>query len=90
MSAGLEIRIGHAPLPTKLDAIAAALAAVREAHRDTMPSKTWCQLYEAQQLLAIATVSCGTPATRSPLSGATATKSQQPQGDALVAAGSRG
>lgn len=57
-------------LAQKLDAIAAALSAVREAHRDTMPSKTWCTLYEAQQLLAQATLSSSSAAkSQTPVSG---------------------
>jgi hypothetical protein len=39
--AAIEIRIGNATLVQKLDAIAAALVAVREAHRDTMNPRQW-------------------------------------------------
>lgn len=48
----LEIRIGNVSLPAKLDALGAALAAIREAHRGDMPPKAWAALYRAQDAIS--------------------------------------
>ncbi|MFA6962400.1 MAG: hypothetical protein WC205_16720 [Opitutaceae bacterium] len=48
---GIEIRIGDVPLPVKLDAIGATLAAVREAHGDTIPPRCWAAMHRAQEAI---------------------------------------
>jgi len=48
----LEIRIADVELPAKLDALGAALAAVREAHRDQITPKAWAALNRAQENIA--------------------------------------
>ena len=47
----LDLRITGVSLVAKLDAIGAALAAVREAHRDQMPQSCWQQLHLAQEAI---------------------------------------
>ena len=59
--AAIEIRIGDAPLTAKLDVIAASIAAVREAHRDTMSIKSWHALHRAQQMIAEAQIHATEP-----------------------------
>ncbi|MBL9187886.1 MAG: hypothetical protein JNK23_10430 [Opitutaceae bacterium] len=56
----IEIRIGDVPLGWKLDAIGAALAAVREAHRGTMPNACWAALHRAEKEIAAAILASGT------------------------------
>lgn len=53
---GIEIRIGGADLATKLDALGAAIAAVREAHKDTMLPECWAALNDAQENIAAAMI----------------------------------
>jgi hypothetical protein len=48
----IEIRIGNVDLTTKLDALGAALAAVREAHREQISPKAWAALHRAQENIA--------------------------------------
>ena len=48
----IEIRIGNVGLVPKLDALGAAIAAVREAHRDEMSPASWAALNRAQDQLA--------------------------------------
>lgn len=48
----IEIRIGTTDLASKLDALGAAVAAVREAHRDTMSVRSWAAMNRAQDFLA--------------------------------------
>lgn len=50
--ANIEIRIGDVPLAAKLDAIGALIAAVREAHRDTISVKGWAAMNRAQENIA--------------------------------------
>ncbi len=47
----LEIRIGHVDFTAKIDAIAAALQAVRLAHRDEISARSWAVLNEVERLL---------------------------------------
>ncbi len=47
----VEIKIGNVPLAWKLDAIAAALAAVLEAHRDTISQRSWAAVNRARDNL---------------------------------------
>jgi hypothetical protein len=47
----IEIRIGDVPLAWKLDAIGAALLAVRDAHRDTMPPAAWAAINRANDAI---------------------------------------
>jgi hypothetical protein len=49
--AAIEIRIGNVDLVTKLDALAAAIAAIREAHRYEMSPAAWAALNDAQAAL---------------------------------------
>ena len=53
----IEIRIGDVPLVAKLDALGAAVAAVRDAHGDTMSKKAWAAMHRAQNALAEAMLS---------------------------------
>lgn len=55
----IEIKIGNVGLVPKLDAIAAAIAAVREAHRNGMPVACWAALHRAQEALAEAILTPG-------------------------------
>lgn len=48
----IEIRIASVDLVTKLDALGAAIAAVREAHRDDMSPRAWAALNRAQEAIA--------------------------------------
>lgn len=57
--AAVEVRIGNVGLAPKLDALAAALDAVKAAHRDTMPTACWRAIGEAQDALARATMTAG-------------------------------
>ncbi len=50
--APIEIKIPNLGLVPKLDAIGAALAAVKEAHRDDMGVDTWCAIGQAQECIA--------------------------------------
>ncbi|ACB76675.1 hypothetical protein [Opitutus terrae] len=52
----IEIRIANVDLPTKLDALGAALAAIREAHRDDMSVQSWAALHRAQEAIAEAII----------------------------------
>ena len=52
----IEIRIGDVSLAAKLDALAAALLAVRDAHRETMGAKCWPAINRALDNLAEATL----------------------------------
>lgn len=60
----VEIQIGDAPLGWKLAAIGAALAAVRDAHRDTMPVACWAEINRAHEALARAILASATAAKR--------------------------
>ncbi|MEI6861302.1 MAG: hypothetical protein WCL04_03530 [Verrucomicrobiota bacterium] len=51
-AARLELRFSAAPLPAKLDAIAAVIVALREAHAEELTPKQWENLGRAQALLA--------------------------------------
>lgn len=51
-SAAIEIRICTTDLAAKLDALGAAVVAVREAHRDTMSVRCWAAMNRAQDCLA--------------------------------------
>jgi len=53
----IEIRIGDVGLAAKLDALGAAIAAVREAHGDQMPRACWEQMHRAQESIAQAMMS---------------------------------
>lgn len=53
----IEIKIGTTDLASKLDALGAAVGAVREAHRDTMSAQCWAELHRAQEALAAAMLS---------------------------------
>lgn len=55
----IEITIANVGLVPKLDALGAALVAVREAHRDGMPPKCWAALHRAQEAIADAILSAG-------------------------------
>ncbi len=44
----IEIRTANVDLGTKLDAVGAALVAIREAHRDAMPVKCWAAINRAR------------------------------------------
>ncbi len=55
--AAIEIRIGNVSLAAKLDALAAALQAVRLAHRDDMSALSWAALNRAEAEIAEATLS---------------------------------
>ncbi len=52
----IQIRIGDVPLEAKLDALCAALQAVRLAHRDTMSVRSWAALNRAEEAIGEATV----------------------------------
>ena len=52
----IEIKIGNVDLATKLNAIGAALEAVRLAHRDEMPVECWAALNQAEERIAEATM----------------------------------
>ena len=52
IQAGIEIRIRDVDLAAKLDALGAAIAAVREAHRDTISTCGWAALHRAQEAIA--------------------------------------
>jgi hypothetical protein len=52
----IEFKIADVPLGSKLDALAAALVCVREAHRDTMSPRTWEAINRALDALAAATI----------------------------------
>lgn len=52
MSTSLEIRIAEVSLVAKLDAIGAALAAVREAHRAEISPEAWSAVNRAQRAIA--------------------------------------
>jgi hypothetical protein len=54
----VEIKIGNVPLTWKLDAIAAALDAVKQAHRDEMTPATWAAVNRAQDELGAASIGC--------------------------------
>lgn len=56
-SAAIEIRIGNVGLDVKLDAIAAALQTVKEAHRDEISPRSWAAIGRAQDAIAEATLS---------------------------------
>lgn len=56
----IEIKIANVGLVPKLDAIGAALTAVREAHRDGMPVKCWAAINRANEAIAEAILSAGT------------------------------
>lgn len=56
MKPAIVISIPDVPLEMKLDAIAAALVAVRDAHRDTMPPDCWAAINSAADCLAEATL----------------------------------
>ena len=58
----IEIRIGDVTLAAKLDALGAALVAVREAHRDGMPVECWAQINRAHEALGAAILYAGSPA----------------------------
>ncbi len=49
--AGIEIRIGDVPLAFKIDALGAALDAVREAHRDEISPESWAALNRARDCI---------------------------------------
>lgn len=53
----IEIRIANVDLATKLDALGAAIAAVREAHRYEMSARSWAALHRAQESIADAIIS---------------------------------
>lgn len=55
-TATIEIRIADVDLATKLDALGATIAAVREAHRDVMSPKSWAALHRAQEAIAEAMI----------------------------------
>jgi hypothetical protein len=57
----IEIRIANVDLAAKLDALGAAIAAVREAHRDEMSPRTWAALHRSQDALAEAILACARP-----------------------------
>jgi hypothetical protein len=57
----IEIRIGDVDLATMLDALGAAVAAVREAHRDTMSTRGWAALHRAQENIAEAMMDSSKP-----------------------------
>lgn len=52
----IGIRIGNVSIEAKLDALGAAIAAVREAHRDKVSNKQWAALHRAQEAIAEAMV----------------------------------
>ena len=52
--AAIEIKIGSVDLVSKLDALGAAIAAVREAHRFEMSAQSWSDLNRAQDAIAAA------------------------------------
>ena len=52
----IEIRVANVDLTTKLDALGAALAAIREAHRDEMSVRCWAEMNKAQEALAAAII----------------------------------
>jgi hypothetical protein len=55
----IEIKIANVGLVPKLDALGAAISAVREAHRYDIPPKCWAALHRAQEALADAILSAG-------------------------------
>lgn len=55
--AGIEVRFGNVSLAAKLDTLAAALQAVRLAHRDDMSALSWAALNRAEAEIAEATLS---------------------------------
>lgn len=59
MTMDIEIRIANVSLAEKLDALGAALAAVREAHREGMPAECWAAINRAQKNIAQATIHAG-------------------------------
>lgn len=52
----IEIRIPDGPLEQKLDCIAAALLAIREAHKDVMSPRAWGCLNLASEKIGEATL----------------------------------
>ncbi len=54
---GIEVRFGNVSLAAKLDTLAAALQAVRLAHRDDMSAASWAALNRAEAEIAEATLS---------------------------------
>lgn len=54
--AAIEIRIANVDLATKLDALGAVLAAIREAHRDGTSPRSWSALHRAQEAIAEAMI----------------------------------
>lgn len=53
----LQVKIADVPLEQKLDVIGAAIAAVREAHRDEMAPHSWAALNIAQEKISEAMLS---------------------------------
>ncbi len=51
-AAKVELRIGGATLAAKLDAVAAVLGAICEAHREEMTTRQWENLHRVAALLA--------------------------------------
>ncbi len=45
----IEIRIGNVPFEMKIDALGAAIAAVREAHRGLISDRSWAALHRCQE-----------------------------------------
>lgn len=50
--AAVEVNFGSGSLASKLDVLGAAIAAVREAHRDQMSPTCWASLNRAQEAIA--------------------------------------
>ena len=48
----IEIRIGNVDFVSKISAIGAAIAAVREAHREELSANSWAHLEDAQRSIA--------------------------------------
>ena len=55
----VAFQIPDAPLSHKLSCLGAALEAVKEAHRDTMPVKCWAAISRTEEALAEATLNAG-------------------------------
>ena len=52
--ASVEVLIANVDLVAKLDALGAALVAVREAHRDEMSAECWATINQAQERICAA------------------------------------
>lgn len=61
MSDAIEIKIPDVPLEKKLSIVGAALETIREAHRETMPVKSWRKIMEAEACIAEAMIGANGP-----------------------------